>query len=201
MSKRQTKSSEPAGSTDVTGLLNAWTGGDLFARDKAMGAVYLQLKRRAAARLRRERTKTLSPTEVVHEVYLRLARQRMTWDNRAQFFGVASQMMRRVLVDHARARLAGKRAALRVEWTDDLAMVPERDVELLELDEALTELAEADPRQGRLVELRFFGGLSLEESADALSVSLSTANRDWRFARAWLFRRLSTSSPATNDTR
>jgi len=190
MAKRKTGNIETGAENGVTSLLNAWAGGNSQAREKALDAVYAQLRQRAIAHMRRERTNAFSPTEVVHEVYLRLARQRMQWQNRAQFFGVACQMMRRILVDHARARLARKRAALRVELTEDVALAPSRDVELLALDEALSALSAEQPRQAQLVELRFFGGLSLEESAEALSVSLATANRDWRFARAWLFQRL-----------
>jgi RNA polymerase sigma factor (TIGR02999 family) len=176
---------------DVTALLHAWNRGDGGAAQQVMDIVYKDLRRRAAARLRRERSgHTLSPTELVHEAYVRLTRQRSGWENRGQFFGLACEMMRRVLVDHARGRNAGKRAALRVTLHEGVAFAPDADLDLLSLDRALTELEAADARQARLVELRFFGGLSLEDAADALAVSHSTAKRDWRFARAWLFQRL-----------
>jgi RNA polymerase sigma factor (TIGR02999 family) len=177
---------------DVTGLLNAWGQGDPSAREDLFAIVYAELRKRAVAKLRHEHAgHTLSPTEVVHEAYLRLAKQRAGWKNRDQFYAIACQVMRRVLVDYARARQANKRAGLRVTLTEALAIAPDRDLDLLTLDAALTELQAANPRQSRLVELRFFGGLSLEEAAEAMSISLATANRDWRFGRAWLFRRLS----------
>jgi RNA polymerase sigma-70 factor (ECF subfamily) len=176
---------------EVTSLLHAWNQGDAEARERLMGIVYKDLRRRAAARLRRERAgHTLSPTDLVHETYLRLTRQRAAWQNRGQFLGLASEMMRRVLVDHARSRQAGKRAALRVTLTEGVAFARAPDLDVLSLDQALTELQAVDARQARLVELRVFGGFSLEEAADALSVSLATVKRDWRFARAWLFQRL-----------
>jgi RNA polymerase sigma factor (TIGR02999 family) len=176
---------------DVTALLNAWRQGDAVAGDEALGVVYQELRRRAAARLRAERAgHTLSPTEVVHETYLRLATQHRAWQNRGQFFGLACQMMRRVLVDYARTRRRAKRAAPRVTLTEGVALAPALDLDLLAVDAALSDLAAIDPRRSRLVELRFFGGLSLEECADALSISIATAKRDWRFARAWLYRQL-----------
>jgi RNA polymerase sigma factor (TIGR02999 family) len=157
-----------------------------------MPFVYDELRRRAASFLRRElRNPTLQPTELVHEVYLRLSEQSPGWRNREQFYGVACQMMRRILVDQARARKSAKRGSnLRVTLSDDLAPTAARSVDLLALDEALDELAALDSRQARLVELRFFTGLSLPEAAAALGVSLATANRDWALAKAWLFRKM-----------
>ena len=159
-----------------------------------MPLVYQELQRRAAAYLRHERPDhTLSPTALVHEAYLRLiGQQRVAWQNRAHFYGVASQMMRRILVDHARAHHAAKRpaAGLRVVLDDRLGGAPPPDCELLLLDRALSELTDLDPQQGQIVELRYFGGLSESEVADVLGTSRSTVTREWKTARAWLFRRL-----------
>jgi RNA polymerase sigma factor (TIGR02999 family) len=157
--------------------------------------VYDELRRRAAAYLRRERPNhTLQPTALVHEAYLRLVDQRRAeWKNRGQFFGVASQMMRRILVDRARARRMAKRSGRWARVTLDEAgrAAPPVEVDVLDLDVALTELASFDLRKSRIAELRFFGGLSLEETGEALGVSLATVERDWQAARAWLFKTLS----------
>src|SRR4051794_35060333 len=156
-----------------------------------MAVVYDELRRRASAYLRRERqSHTLQPTALVHEAYMRLAAQdRTNWKNRAQFFGIAAQMMRRILVDHARAHQAAKRpeAGGRVALDHWIASVEPRDCELLELDQALSELEALDPRLARIVELRYFGGLSEQEVARVLDVSRSTITRDWHTAKAWLF--------------
>jgi RNA polymerase sigma-70 factor, ECF subfamily len=188
----------PAG--EVTRLLQAWSEGDAGARDRLIPVVYEELRRRAAAHLRRERREhTLKPTDLVHETYLRLCQQSSGWQNRDQFFGVASRLMRRILVDHARARGAAKRGrALRVTLVEGLLDATPSEPDLLELDSALAELEALDPRQGSLVELRFFGGLTLEEAASALGISRATANREWAMAKAWLFRRLKRTSPPTN---
>jgi RNA polymerase sigma factor (TIGR02999 family) len=182
----------------VTGLLRAWGGGDLRARDDLVPLVYRELRRRAAGYLRRERPDhTLAPTALVHEAYLRLVgQQRVAWQNRAHFFGVAAQIMRRILVDHARAHQAAKRpgAGLRVVLDDRIGASPPRDCELLLLDHALTELTTLDPCQGQIVELRYFGGLSEQEVAGVLGVSRSTVTREWHTARAWLYRRLTRGS-------
>lgn len=179
---------------DVTRLLQAWSDGDAEARDRLVPVVYAELRRRAAAHLRRERSgHTLQPTALVHEVYLRLVNQeRASWQNRAQFFAVASEMMRRVLIDRARARKMAKRSGrwARVTLTENAADASPRDVDLLDLDAALHELAGLDPRKARVAELRFFGGLSLEDIGVALDTSVATTMRDWRAARAWLFKRL-----------
>lgn len=178
----------------VTELLQAWGRGDLRARDDVLPLVYEELRRRAAAYLRRERTDhTLQPTALVHEAYLRLVRQDLvTWQNRAHFFGVAAQMMRRILVDHARALKAAKRpdAKLRVMVDHAVAAVEQPDYELVLLDQVLDELAAVDPRLGQIVELRYFVGLTEQEIADILAVSRSTITREWQTARAWLYRRM-----------
>ena len=177
-------------SPDVTTLLQAWSDGDLAARDCLMAAVYSELHRRANACLRRERRDhTLQPTALVNEAYLRLVKQRFSWQNRAQFFGIAAQMMRRILVDHARGGRMEKRSGrwVRVTLHEHLAEVQMPDAAVLDLDNALTRLAEFDPRKSRIAELRFFGGLSLEETAHVLNISVATVERDWLAARAWLY--------------
>ena len=179
----------PAG--EVTRLLEAWSRGDLSARDALIPVVYAELRRRAAAYLRRERPgHTLRPTALVHEAYLRLCAQDAGFQNRDHFFGMASRLMRRILVDHARARGAAKRGGpLQVTSGEDPAVQPP-PLDLLDLDRALEELAALDEREGRLVELRYFGGLTLEETARVLGVSLATAKNDWSHAKAWLLTRL-----------
>jgi RNA polymerase sigma factor (TIGR02999 family) len=185
---------------DVSGLLHAWAEGDVRARDDLMPLVYRELRRRAARYLRHERPDhTLQPTALVHEAFVRLVgQQHVAWQNRAHFFGIAAQMMRRILVDHARAHQAAKRpgAALRVGWDDRVGATQPRDCELLLLDQALDELARRDPRQGRIVELRYFGGLSEEEAAQVLSISRATVTREWHTAKAWLYRRLTSGATA-----
>jgi RNA polymerase sigma factor (TIGR02999 family) len=177
---------------ELTLMLQAWSQGDDGARDQLMPIVYRDLRRRAAALLRREnRNHTLRPTELVHETYLRLCGQNVGWKNRDQFFGVAARLMRRILVDHARARAAVKRGrALSVTLCEGHGSSNAQDVDVLALDGALGELSSLDPRQGHLVELRFFGGLTLAEAALVLGVSVATANREWAMAKAWLYRRL-----------
>jgi RNA polymerase sigma factor (TIGR02999 family) len=182
----------------VTRLLEAWGQGDLVARDELVRVVYDDLRRRAAAYLRRESAgHTLRPTDLVHEAYLRLCAQHATFENRDQFFGVASRLMRRILVDHARARAAAKRGrGFRVTLAEDLAVQAPTEPDLLDLDTALEELAMQDERQVKLVELRFFGGLKIDEAARVLGISPATANREWAHAKAWLYRRLDTGSSA-----
>src|SRR5262245_2218963 len=186
-------------SGSISTLLQAWGRGDLRAREDLMPLVYRDLRRRAAGYLWRERRgHSLQPTALVHEAYLRLAeQQRVTWRNRVHFLAVAAQMMRRVLVDHARAAHAVKRpgAGLRVTLDDRIGAALPRDCELLLLDQALDELARLDPRQGRIVELRYFGGLTEPEVADALAISRATVTREWQTARAWLFRRITRGAP------
>ena len=184
---------------DVTELLHAWGDGDLSARERVVALVYDELRRRAAAHLRRERQgHTLQPTALVHEAYLRLVDQRRAeWQNRAQFLAVASQMMRRILIDRARARKRVKRQGQRQQVSldgVDIAVHPVA-IDVLDLDAALTKLEAFDARKSRIAELRFFGGLSLEETGRVLDISLATVERDWQGARAWLFRTLSAPSP------
>jgi RNA polymerase sigma-70 factor, ECF subfamily len=185
--------------TDISALLKAWGHGDLAARELLMPLVYEELRRRAKAYLRRERRgHTLEPTALVHEAYLRLIKQdRIVWENRAQFYGVAAQMMRRILVDHARARNMAKRSGAwaRVTLAAVAAEDRPRDIELLDLDKALEELAAFDARKSQVAELRFFGGLSLEETAHVLDISIATVEREWQAARAWLYSRLRALRP------
>ena len=185
----------------VTGLLRAWGEGDTKAGDRLMPLVYAELRKRAAAYLRRERPgHTLQPTALVHEAYVRMAGQdRAAWKNRAQFFGVAACMMRRILVDHARALNMAKRAGrlINVELQDDHAVVAAPDIDVLALDEALTRLAAFDARKTAVAELRFFSGLSVEETAQVLGVSVATVEREWQVARAWLYSALKGSVKAS----
>ncbi len=177
----------------VTELLVAWGRGDEAARDKLLPLVYRELRRRAAGYLSRERSDhTLQPTALVHEVYLRLVDQsRAQWKNRSQFFGLAANMMRRILVDHARVYKAQKRGSgLKVALDDVEVAAGQRDVDLVALDGALQELHGLDERQARVVELRYFGGLSIEETAQALDLSPATIKREWTLARAFLHARL-----------
>ena len=184
---------------EITALLRAWRAGDEQARDRLMPLVYDALHRRAAAYLRRERRDhTLQATALVNEVYLRLVDQRrIDWQNRAQFYGVAAGMMRRILVDHARGRRMAKRSGrwVRVSLHDGAAAVHPPDAEILDLDAALTRLAGIDPRKTRIAELRFFGGLSLQETAHVLGLSVATVERDWQVARAWLYAALKEPPP------
>jgi RNA polymerase sigma factor (TIGR02999 family) len=181
-------------SHDVTALLQAWTEGDIAARDQLMAVVYQELRRRAAGQLRSERRgQTLQPTALVHEAYMRLVDQRrVVWQNRGQFFGVACQMMRRILVDRARAHRMAKRSGqwARVTLDEHVKATAPVDVNVLDLDAALTRLGAIDGRKSQLAELRFFGGLSLEEASEALGISRATAERDWLAARAWLLKEL-----------
>ncbi|HEY6508408.1 MAG TPA: ECF-type sigma factor, partial [Vicinamibacterales bacterium] len=182
---------------DVSGLLEAWSHGDDQARDRLLDVVYQELRRRAAAHLRRERVgDTLQPTALVHEAYLRLVKQDGAWQNRGQFFGVASQMMRRILVDRARARNMTKRSGqwARVTLDEGAGVAQAREVDVLDLDRALVELATFDPRKSQVAELRFFGGLSLDETGHALGLSVATVERDWKAARAGLYARLTAKS-------
>ena len=182
---------------DVTGLLEAWSRGDVEARDRLLAVVYQELRRRAAAHLRRERVGgTLQPTALVHEAYLRLVKQDSAWQNRAQFFGIASQMMRRILVDRARARNMTKRSGRweRVTLDEGAAQENAREVDVLDLDRALVELATFDARKSQIAELRFFGGLTLDEAGRVVGVSIATVEREWQAARGWLYARLTGKS-------
>src|SRR5438046_5029531 len=184
----------------ITQLLGRWSEGDEKALDQLMPLVYAELHRLAGAYLRRERRgQTLQPTELVNEAYLKLIDQRSArWQNRAQFYGVAAQLMRRILVDHARAHYATKRGGsgqqrLSITSAGQLAgkrLSTEPPIDLLGLHEALEELAEMDPQQARIVELKFFGGLSIDETAEVMGIGHATVERDWKMARAWLRRKL-----------
>jgi RNA polymerase sigma factor (TIGR02999 family) len=177
----------------VTDLLLEWGRGDRTALDRMMPVVVDELKRLARACLRRESAgHTLQPTALVNEVYLRLVDQRrVTWRNRAQFFAFAAHTMRRILVDHARGRRAAKRGAgLPTVILDEALGVAAPQLDLMALDDLLSALAALDERQGRLVELRVFGGLTIAESAEVLAVAEATVSRDWASARAWLYREL-----------
>ena len=180
---------------NVTQLLSAWNNGDKEALDKLVPIVYDELRRQAARYLRRERPgHTLQTTALIHEAYLRLIDQKsVQWQNRAQFFGIAAQMMRRILVDHARTKHRAKRGGsdIRVSLTNATSVTKDPDLDLVELDEALNRLAEIDPQQSKIVELRFFSGLNVEETAAALQISPATVKRDWKVAKAWLYREIS----------
>ena len=182
---------------DVTKLLIQWSKGDSEALDALVPLVYDELRRLAQLYLSREKPgHTLSSTALVHEAYLRLVQQKdVTWQNRAHFFGVAARMMRRILVDHARRHGYAKRGggALTLSLDETVAAAPEREISLVALDDALDSLAKLDERQSRMVELRFFGGLSIEETSEVLGVSAPTVKREWASARAWLYREISGS--------
>jgi RNA polymerase sigma factor (TIGR02999 family) len=179
----------------VTNLLQAWGGGDSAALDRLVPIVYDELHRQADHLLRRESPgHTLQTTALVHEAYLRLVDQRQAhWQNRAQFFGIAAQLMRRILVDHFRRHRAAKRGGAAAQVTlDESAMeTPGQDVDILALDEALTRLADLDQQAAHVVELRYFTGLGIEETAEALGISPATVKRAWTMARVWLKRELS----------
>jgi RNA polymerase sigma-70 factor, ECF subfamily len=180
---------------DVTSLLRGWSDGDEHAFERLMPLVYDELHRMALRYLAGERSDvTLQPTALVNEVCLRLLGwDQVRWQSRGHFFGVSAQMMRRVLVDIARRRHAERRGgagAVRVPLEDVDVPAAERDADLVAIDHALEELATEDPRKARVVELRFFGGLSVDETAGALGVSVRTVQNDWAFARAWLYREL-----------
>jgi len=183
--------------SDVTKLLHDWSQGDAAALEKLIPLVFEDLRQIAGRLFRRETDDhTLQPTALVSEVYLRLMDQRkVLWQNREQFFGVAAMMMRRILVDHAKGKQAAKRGSgIRNVQLDEMIAVPElRGVDVVALDEALTRLADLDERQGRIVEMRFFTGLSNEEIADILDISVTTIKREWRTAKLWLRRELSPS--------
>ena len=180
---------------EVTQLLVAWRNGDEQARDELMPLVYQELHRLAHQYMSRERPgHTLQTSALVNEAFLRLADQRdIQWQNRAHFIGIAGQMMRRILVDYARNRGYAKRGggALQVSLDEELIVSDDRSADIVALDDALQSLARLDERKSRLVELRFFGGLSIEETAEVLGVSPGTVMRDWTLAKAWLRREMS----------
>lgn len=174
----------------ATALLVRWKNGDHNALDQLLPLVYDELRRLARSYLRRERSQhTLQSTALVHEAYLRLVDQNVDWQSRAHFFGIAAQMMRRILVDHARARHAAKRGdGLKVTLDEGMALAEAQSLDVLALDRALNELAKVDEQQGKVVELRYFAGLSIEETAEAMSISAATVKREWTMAKAWLAR-------------
>jgi RNA polymerase sigma factor (TIGR02999 family) len=184
----------------VTRSLIAGSAGDAHALESLLPLVYEELHRQAVRFFRQERAgHTLQPTALVHEVYLRLINQHeVSWQNRAQFFGIAAQMMRRVLVSHARGRQAKKRggAGQQITLKEEVAAAPQRDLNLLALDDALTRLETIDPDKSRMVELRFFSGLSVEETAEVMGVSPRTIDRQWQTAKAWLHREISAGKAA-----
>lgn len=189
---------QPGAKHDLTSLLLDWSRGNPDALNQLAPLIYEELHRMASRQLRRERNEhTLQSTALVHEVYLKLIDQdRVQWQDRNHFFAVASQMIRHILVDHARARFAAKRGSgqVQLEFDESIALPGKSDKDLLALDDAMQALAQLDQRQSRIVELRFFGGLSIEESAEVLNVSPATVKRDWNVARAWLYRQLARSS-------
>jgi RNA polymerase sigma factor (TIGR02999 family) len=179
--------------SDITAVLVAWSNGEEDASGVVIDAVYGELRRLARAYLRRERPDhSLPPTALVHEAYVKLVDQRrVQWQNRAHFFAIAAQQMRRILVDHARAHAAAKRgAAVTVPLTDGDVVIDPPPLDLIALNSALDKLERIDARQRRLVELRFFGGLTVEETAEILGVAPITVKRDWALARTWLYREL-----------
>jgi RNA polymerase sigma factor (TIGR02999 family) len=180
--------------SNVTLLLHEWGKGNRAALDELMPLVHKELRRRAANYMRLENPgHTLQPTVLVNEAYLRMVDQsQANWQNRAHFFAVASRILRHVLVDHARARNQLKRGGglWKVTWTEEAEEAESQGIDLVGLNDALERLCELDERQGRIIELRFFGGLSIEETAGVLSISPATVRRDWSMARAWLYREL-----------
>ena len=180
---------------NITELLASYGRGNKESLDQLMPIVYDELRRQAARYLRREQAgHTLQTTALIHEAYVRLVDQRnMQWQNRAHFFGIAAQMMRRILVDHARSKKRVKRGGseIRVSLDDVNVAAKGQDLDVVALDEALDRLAQIDEQQSRVVELRFFSGLSVEETAEVMGISKSTVKRDWSMAKAWLHRELS----------
>jgi len=176
---------------EITAQLIAWSNGDQAALEKLMPAVYQELRRMADHYLRGEQPgHSLQPTALVHEAYLRLIDQtKVEWHNRAHFFGVAAQMMRRILIDHAKAKHRVKRGGVapKISLDETVGLSHERAAELVALDDALQLLSEVDARKSRIVELRYFGGLTVEETAQVLGVSDKTVMRDWKLAKAWLY--------------
>jgi len=194
------ESSLPNESNPVTQLLVRWRDGDRQALDQLMPLVYEELRRLARHYLQRERgDHTLQGTALVHEAYLRLCGGNIPeWQNRAHFYGIAAHVMRQVLVEHARGHGAAKRGgdACKLSLDEGFDLPKSRDLDVIALDDALQLLASMDAQQSRVVELKFFGGLSLEDIAEVLGISVSTVKRDWAMARAWLFRELDRTAPA-----
>jgi len=195
-SRPMTTRVDEQGQGDLTGLLLEWAEGDKAALDRLTPLVYDEIRRIAHRYIQREREgHTLQTTALVHEAYVRLAgSQNVAWKNRSHFFAVTAQVMRRILIDHARRRQylkhGGEAQRVPFDSVQVALMSQPRAAELLALDEALAELAKLDERKGTVVELRYFGGLSIEETAEVLEISAMTVRRDWRAAKAWLFRRM-----------
>ena len=186
---------EPGQSGQITELLVKWRDGDERALEALTPLVYEALRQVARRRLSRERPgHTLNSTALVHEVYLKLVDQRSgRWENRSQFFAIAARLMRRILVDHARRRHAGKRGAtsIRLSFDEAIGTAASQGIDLIALDDALLDLERNDPQQNRIVELRFFGGLTIAETASVMRISPATVKRDWAMAKAWLYGELS----------
>ncbi|MDQ6678195.1 MAG: sigma-70 family RNA polymerase sigma factor [Acidobacteriota bacterium] len=187
----------PDAGGDVTVLLGLLREGKCDAADQLVPLIYGELRRIAGAQMRRERPgHTLQPTAVVHEAYVRLAgEQDLHWQNRAHFFGIAARVMRQVLLDYARQHHAGKRGgegARKLDIDAELLVAEDRMEEVVAIDRVLCRLSEMDPQQGRIVELRFFAGLNVDETAEVMDISASTVKREWRLARVWLLRELAT---------
>jgi RNA polymerase sigma factor (TIGR02999 family) len=204
----------PRAGPAITQLLQSWSAGDDHALDRLVPLVYDELRRMARGQMRHERDgHTLQGTGLVHEAFLRMAEQRSVhWNSRAQFFGWASRLMRRILVDHARSRHAAKRGggaqSLSLDaLQDEFGELPGRDdadlrlFEILQLDQSLQRMEQLDPQQSRVVELRFFGGLSVQETAEALGISPATVKREWATARAWLLHELRVVQPPDREFR
>ena len=191
----------PTTSSEVTTLLIRWGNGDALALDKLLPLVYEELRVMARQHLRKEHPgQTLQTTDLVHEAYLKLVNQRRVhWQNRAHFYAIAAQLMRRILVDRARKRKRGKHGggAARVSLSDGNLIAPDPLFDFVAFDEALSELSRLDERKAKIVELRFFGGLSVDETADFLNISAVTVMRDWRMAKTWLHKALNPNSALT----
>lgn len=183
---------------EVTVFLKAWSGGDREAADSLMALVYKEMRKLAASYLQKQRSDhTLQPTALVHEAYLKLIdASQINWQDRAHFFAVAAQTMRNILVDHARGVAADKRGggAQKIALDEAVGLSENKEVDLIDLDEALQMLARQDETQSRIIELRFFGGLTIEETAEVLKISPATVKREWTMARAWLFRQMNSSA-------
>ena len=187
---------------NVTAMLRDWSNGDRQAQDQLFRAVYNELRGQAAGYLRHEHPGlSLQTSDLIHEAYLRLIdQQHVEWQNRLHFFAIAAQVMRRILVDHARSRQAAKRGGsdIRLPLEEAMVILPGPDLDFVALDEALNKLAEIDPQQSQVVELRFFSGLSVAETAKVMSLSERTVKRDWHVAKAWLRRELSRGGAASD---
>jgi len=179
---------------EITGLLKAWAGGDRVALDRLAPLVYAELRRMARRYMAKERPdNSMQATALVNEAFVRLVEvENIRWQDRAHFFAVSAQMMRRILVDAARMRGSEKRggAIVKVDLNESVDAMPDRGSQLVALDEALDALAQLDPRKAKVVEMRFFGGLSVEETAEVLKISPQSVMRDWKLARAWLMREM-----------